>query len=73
MISWSKSHNLSNEYSKLTLIDFLHHGVKKMHPPLVLPTITINPSPNVMCLGIVLDQHLNWAPQLAQVCGKGSA
>ena len=72
MINWSKSHNSSIEYSKLALIDFSHHGVKKARPPLVLPTITINPSPNAKYLGIVLDQHLNWAPQLAQVCGKGS-
>lgn len=32
MITWSKSHNSSIEYSKLALIDFSHHGVKKHAP-----------------------------------------
>jgi hypothetical protein len=72
MIDWSKSHNSSIEYSKLALIDFSHHGVKKLRPPLVLPSIAIEPTQNTKYLGIILDQHLNWAPQLAQVHGKGS-
>jgi ribonuclease HI len=72
MIEWSKSHNSSIEYSKLALIDFSHHGVKKPRPPLTLPDITIEPTQHAKYLGIVLDQHLNWAPQLAQVRGKGS-
>jgi ribonuclease HI len=72
MIEWSKSHNSSIEYSKLTLIDFSHHGVKKPCPPLTLPDITIEPTQHAKYLGIVLDQHLNWAPQLAQVRSKGS-
>jgi hypothetical protein len=29
MIEWSKGHNSSIKYSKLTLIDFSHLGVKK--------------------------------------------
>jgi hypothetical protein len=36
MIEWSKSHNSSIEYSKLVLIDFSHHGVKKTRLPLTL-------------------------------------
>lgn len=72
MVEWSKSHNSSIEYSKLVLIDFAHHGVKKPHPQLRLPDITIKPSQNIRYLGIILDQNLNWAPQLAQVVGKGS-
>lgn len=72
MISWSKSHNSSIEYSKLALIDFSHHGVRKNRPPLVLPSVTVQPSNSTKYLGIMLDQHLNWAPQLAQVCSKGS-
>jgi ribonuclease HI len=72
MIEWSKSHNSSIEYSKLALIDFAHHGVKKHRPPLVLPSVTIEPSPSAKYIGIILDQNLNWAPQLAQVRGKGS-
>ena len=71
MIEWSKSHNSSIKYSKLALIDFSHHGVKKIRPPLMLPDVTVDPSPNAKYLGIILDQHLNWAPQLAQVHGKG--
>ena len=72
MVEWSKSHNSSIEYSKLALIDFSHHGVKKERPPLVLPDVTVPPSPNAKYLGIILDQHLNWGPQLAQVRGKGA-
>jgi hypothetical protein len=72
MVEWSKSHNSSIEYSKLALIDFSHHGVKKPRPPLTLPSITIDPSPHAKYLGIILDQHLNWAPQLVQVRGKGT-
>ena len=72
MVDWSKSHNSSIEYSKLALIDFAHPGVKKPRPPLVLPSITIEPTQNAKYLGIVLDQNLNWAPQLAYVHGKGS-
>ena len=72
MIEWSKSHNSSIEYSKLALIDFAHHSVKKPRPALILPDITIKPSQNAKYLGIVLDQNLNWAPQLALVRGKGS-
>jgi hypothetical protein len=67
MVKWSKSHNSSIKYSKLALIDFSHHGVKKPRPPLTLPSITIDPSLHAKYLGIILDQHLNWAPQLAQV------
>ena len=33
MIQWSKSHNSSIKYSKLALIDFSHHRVKKPRPP----------------------------------------
>ena len=72
MVDWSKSHNSSIEYSKLALIDFAHPGVKKLRPPLVLPDVTIEPSQNARYLGIILDQNLTWAPQLAQVIGKGS-
>jgi hypothetical protein len=72
MIEWSKSHNSSIEYSKLVLIDFSHHRVKKPRPPLTLPSITVEPSPNTKYLSIMLDQHLNWAPQLTQIRGKGT-
>ena len=72
MIQWSKSHNSSIEYSKLALIDFSHHGVKKQRPPLVLPGITIGPTLSAKYLGITPDQNLNCGPQLAQVRGKGS-
>ena len=72
MVEWSKSHNSSIEYSKLALIDFSHHGVKRTHPPLALPSVTVEPTPNAKYLGVILDQHLNWAPQLAQVRGKGA-
>ncbi|KAF8260939.1 hypothetical protein EI94DRAFT_1811035 [Lactarius quietus] len=72
MVEWSKQHNSSIEYSKLALIDFAHHGVKKPHHPLILPDVTIVTMQSIKYLGIVLDQNLNWAPQLAQVRGKGS-
>ena len=72
MIEWSKSHNSSIEYSKLALMDFSHHGVKRPRPSLQLPGITLEPTRNAKYLGIILDQHLNWGPQLAQVRGKGS-
>ena len=72
MVDWSKSHNSSIEYSKLALIDFSHHAVKRTRPSLALPGITLDPTPNAKYLGIILDQHLNWGPQLAQVRGKGS-
>ena len=72
MVEWSKSHNSSIEYSKLALIDFAHPGVKKPRPPLVLPSITIDPSQSAKYLGIVLDQNLKWTQQLANVRGKGS-
>jgi ribonuclease HI len=72
MINWSKSHNSSIEYSKLALIDFSHHGVKKQRPSLVLPEVTITPTQSTKYLGIILDQNLNWKPQLAQIRGKGS-
>jgi uncharacterized membrane protein (UPF0182 family) len=51
MINWSKSHNLSIEYSKLALIDFSHHGVKKDRPPLALPGVTIKPTQSAKFLG----------------------
>jgi hypothetical protein len=72
MVEWSKSHNSPLEYSKLALIDFSHQGVKKPRPPLVLQDVTINPTKSAEYLGIILDQNLNWGPQLAQVNGKGS-
>jgi hypothetical protein len=62
MVEWSKSHNSSIEYSKLALIDFSHHSVKKPRPLLTLPSITIDPSPHTKYLGIILDQHLNCTP-----------
>ena len=72
MIEWSRRHNSSIEYSKLALIDFAHPGVKKPRTPLDLPEITIEPTQSAKYLGIVLDQNLNWGPQLAYVRGKGS-
>jgi ribonuclease HI len=72
MIEWSEAHNSSIEYSKLALMDFAHHGVKKERPPLILLDITIEPTQNAKYLGIILDQNLNWAPQLAYVRGKGT-
>ena len=66
MVEWSKLHDSSIEYSKLALIDFAHHGVKKPRPPLTLPDITIEPTQSTKYLGIILDQNLNWVPQLAQ-------
>ena len=72
MVEWSRLHNSSIEYSKLALIDFAHPGVKKSRPPLILPSITIKPTQSAKYLGIVLDQNLNWAQQLAHVRGKGS-
>ena len=56
----------------MALIDFTHHAVKRTRPSLALPGITLDPAPNAKYLGIILDQHLNWGPQLAQVRGKGS-
>jgi hypothetical protein len=55
MIDWSKSHNSSIKYSRLALIDFAHHGIKKPHPPLAWPNITIELSQNAKYLGIILD------------------
>ena len=72
MVEWSKSHNSSIEYSKLALIDFAHPGVKKPHPPLILPSITIKPTQSAKYLSIVLDQNLKWTEQVANVRGKGS-
>jgi hypothetical protein len=72
MIEWSKWHNSSIEYSKLALIDFSHPGVKKTRPPLQLPEITVEPTQSAKYLGIVLDQNLNWGPQMAHIRGKGS-
>ena len=72
MVEWSRTHNSSIKYSKLALIDFAHPGVKKPCPPLILPSITIEPTQSAKYLRIVLDQNLNWAQQLAHVQGKGS-
>lgn len=72
MIEWSKSHNSFIKYSKLALTDFAHHRVKKSCTPLILPDVTIEPAQNARYLSIILDQNLNWGPQLAQVHGKGS-
>ena len=55
MVDWSKTHNSSIEYSKLALIDFSHHGVKRTHPPLTLTGITIEPTASAKYLGIILD------------------
>lgn len=38
MIDW-----LSIKYCKLALFDFVHHGIKKPHLPLVLSNITLDP------------------------------
>lgn len=72
MIEWSKSHNSSIEYSKLTLIDFAHPRVKKPCPPLILSSIMIELTQNTKYLGIVLDQNLNWASQQAHILRQGS-
>lgn len=71
MVKWSERHNSPIEYNKLMLIDFLHPEVKKPRTPLFLPETTVEPSQNAKYLGIVLDQNLNWGPQLAHVRGKG--
>jgi hypothetical protein len=72
MIEWSKSHNSPIEYSKLALIDFAHHSMKKTCPPFNLQGTVLDPGPTAKYLGIILDQHLNWGPQLASVHGKGT-
>jgi hypothetical protein len=37
-----------------------------------ISNVTIEPAHHAKYLGIILDQHLNWAPQLAHIQGKGS-
>jgi hypothetical protein len=66
-ISWTKSHNSPFEYSKLMLIDFAHGSRPTDRPPLVLPSITINPTKSTKYLGIILNQNLNWKEQSAYV------
>lgn len=71
-IKWAKKHNLHFKFSKLTLIDFAHSNQSAERPPLVLPSITINPSKSTKYLGIILDQNLTWKKQLAYIQEKGS-
>ena len=40
--------------------------------PVNLQDITIKPTTSTKYLGVMLDQHLKWAPQVAQACEKGS-
>ena len=43
MVDWSKSHNSTIKYSKLALIDFSHHRVKRTRPLLIYRTSQSNP------------------------------
>jgi len=72
VIDWSTDHNSPLEFSKLALIDFSHHSRRITRPNLILPHETVEPKPSVKYLGVILDQHLNWAPQYANVIEKGT-
>ena len=71
-IEWSTDHNSPLEYSKLALIDFSHQNCCILRPNLVLPHGTVEPKRSVKYLGVVLDQHLIWAPQRASTTEKGT-
>jgi ribonuclease HI len=71
-INWSKDHNSPLEYSKLALIDFSHQNHRVPRPNLSLPHGTVEPKRSVKYLGVILDQHLGWAPQRAYTIEKGT-
>jgi hypothetical protein len=72
VIDWSMDHNSPLESSKLALIDFSHHSCRITRPNLILPHGTVEPKPSVKYLGVILNQHLNWALQYANIIEKGS-
>jgi hypothetical protein len=71
-IEWSDRHNFKFEFSKLALIDFTHRNSKKQRSPLILPNMTIEPSPSTKYLGVYMDQHLNWNTHIAHAIKKGT-
>lgn len=54
---WAQNHNSCFETSKFTLINFSMNK-EKNHPLLILGDTTINLSPTVKFLGVILDQVL---------------
>jgi hypothetical protein len=60
------------EFSKLTLTNFAHHSRHIPRPNLILPHRPVKPQASTKYLGVILDQHLNWAPQRAYVTEKGA-
>jgi hypothetical protein len=71
-INWLKDHNSPLEYSKLALIDFSHQNCHDPRPNLSLPYRTVEPKRSIKYLGVILDQHLGWAPQRAYTIEKGT-
>jgi ribonuclease HI len=73
-IEWSKDHNSPLEFSKLALIDFSHQNCqsRQTRPDLKLPHGAITPQRSAKYLGVILDQHLSWAPQRAYTIEKGT-
>jgi hypothetical protein len=71
-IEWSKDHNSPLEFSKLVLIDFSHQNCqsRQTRPDLKLPHGAITPQQSAKYLGVILDQHLSWAPQRAYTIEK---
>ena len=72
VISWLKDHNSPLEYTKLALIDFSHQNRHTLRPKLELPHGSVEPKYSVKYLGVILDQHLTWAPHRAHVIEKGT-
>jgi len=70
--NWSKDHNSPLEYSKLALIDFSHQNRRIPRPNLVLSHGPVEPKGSIKYLGVILDQHLGWAPQRASAIEKGT-
>jgi len=71
-INWSTNHNSPLKYFKLALIDFSHRSHHVTRPNLVLPHGTVEPKESAKYLGVIIDQHLSWALQYANVIEKGT-
>jgi hypothetical protein len=70
-LEWARKHGSFFPPEKYALVHFTKARTKHNSScPLILPTLTLRPSPFARVLGVILDKTLSWQPHLKHIKSK---
>jgi hypothetical protein len=61
---WRNKHGVQFEKSKYVLVHFTRNKRRGTEAPIIMPDITIHPSPEARYLGVIFDQELKFKSHL---------